>query len=264
MLELSRIHLSRIYDYLLPDYEKRLLIPAQTVEDVEKIIEDNPSLNWGFIKKRINLIKKDIEMFNKKGGKLYIYNSNGYSDSSLVFSDLINKGNILLVKSVVQPHPVAFRELDDISIADIKRLLLLTDEFGNNYLEKYLSGVGPKGIERLVLAINKYEEQIERQSKLSNIPNYFEYMIEERKELVEINYSKIINYYLNKDDFNFVWGHFSSKQKEVYNSTIKGNTKKDKMIRGRLVDYFSNYLTIPELEDICRDEKEVLDRFIIS
>ena len=241
---------------------------ATSVEDILRLMKEYPNLNWNEVEKRYEVIKRQMNLANKRGCNPNVYHTTGFDDERLFKQDSFNKGAILLLD-----NPTDFRtryhHLKELPIAQIKSDLSHTMPNGENYVLSTCSNysnIGKGQILRIILLIEMYEEQIKRQAKLTDRRdiNLFELHNAEKLEIIEEIYDEIILYLINNTEERLIWSKLSETQKELYVlSTISKKTSHQET-REKIKKYIANYTTLPEIENIKSSNYKILQRFIVK
>lgn len=184
-----------------------------------------------------------------------------YQDERLSYVDDLNKGSILLLQNPTNYSTARLSSVKYETIADLKRNLA-PNEDGN--IEVWCRKFGNYYGLKLIDAINMYTEQVEKQAQLTQNReiNLFEYQKEQKVEFIYKRYKDVIAYLLYAAKEELVWGKLSDAQRKLYLSSIINDKQTDNMIKGRVVDYISNYTTLPELDRLYRGDYKVLNKFI--
>lgn len=264
MIELNNISAKNIIRY--DDYAIERIIKetgAKSVHDVLKLMEEHPEYNWIKIYRDLADIKRQMNLANKRGHEPEIYSTKGYQEAELEAQDSLNYGNILLLDNPAAHNRVRFTRLKDKTIAEIKEDLAHTTGDGRNYICAGKSGyrnIGSDKLPRIVSQIEMYEEQIERQSRLTNDReiNLFELDKDERMEIAAEMYNEIIMYLVYNANERLVWSEFTDLQKKIYLSSAINKKKSDYEAREKIQKNIANYTTLPELEEISNHNLKVL------
>ena len=267
MIELKNIT-SRMFALDKPVKELIEQTGASSVEDVIMLKTMYPEYNWVEVNKRLTYIEKEMAKANRKGHVPTVFYTKGYSNQALLQQDDLNKGNILLTNNPIE-YDVRYFSLKNKSIRQIKNDLSHTYPDGKNYLLSTpcnYRNIGVKSIGRVISLIEMYEEQIERQASLTtkrNI-NLFEMDKKEKTYIVENMYKDIIEYLTYNTEEKLVWSTFSKRRKELYLLSIIKHTEQSERIKQIIIEYISNYTTLPELCEVRNNDLKVLKRFIIK
>lgn len=266
MIKLENIYANSIipyYAYAIRDLMKKHNV--KSLEELLKLEKEYPKYNWEEFQKDILSAKKRMELANKRGQAPKIYLTKGYSNIELNKQDELNNGEILLLNSAIG-HKVKFSHIKNKPISLIKEELSYTMPDGQNVFIRNNRHMGVSSIPKVLSAIEMYEEQIERQSKLTtdisvdvfNIDKY------DKKEIVDDKYKNIIMYLIDNAKFGLIWDSLSDTQKAIYISSINNSGVNDIETRNKLISYISNYTTLPELEEVSKGNCKVLKRFIVK
>ena len=233
----------------------------KTIKDLLSFMKDNPEIDFSSIN---NKLKKVIEQIDNNVDKEpTVYKIKEYEDNILNYNDKINYGNILLLKSPTSLYSVKYFNLMYTQISKIINDVSLCTQNGENYLVKFTHKLGYSSIPVIVDALNMYKDQIVRQSKLTSDRhnNLFKLDMDEKVEIVDLKYSQIINYLMNNTE-ELIWCKLTDSLKKKYESSIINDTKMDNLIKSFIIKSVANYTTLPELEDLSKDNYKVLNRFI--
>ena len=267
MIKLENVSIDNLSLWIYAPKIKKIVdeFELKSIQDLLDEIQRSPEIDWSNIEKKLNCLIKEVDKNNKKEKEPIIFNTTNYEDSTLKYTDTLNNGNILLLSSPTTENAVTYYGIKDKSIDNIKNNLLLTQPDGSNYLISYTRNISLSNIQKLIDAINMYNEQVVRQSMLTDSRdfNVFTYEQEEKKEIVRDNYADIITYLVYNTN-EFVWGKVSDLQKKRYISSIINNNKIDNIIRDRMINNIANYTTLKELENYQKDNYKLLKRFIKS
>lgn len=241
---------------------------ATSVEDVLKLMDAYPEYFWFDVMKRFSEVEKEMNLANKRGHQPEMFYTKGYNAENLSQQDLINYGDILLLDNPTY-FKTRYKYLKDKSIAQIKTDLAHTAPNGKNYVSSSNCGyrnVGPDRIPRLVSLIEMYEEQIERQSRLTSERdiNLFELHKDRKMDIAEEMYNEIIMYLVCNTNERLVWNALPDAQKKLYLSSAINKKQEDVKTRQRIKEYIANYTTLPELERVADHDLKVLKRFIVK
>ena len=185
-----------------------------------------------------------------------------YDDERLSYVDGLNKGNILLLQNPTNWSVARVASIRDMSLSFLKQKL--TPDQGNDIVFSFCRNIGNGQAYKLINAVNRYTEQVERQALLTKRrnANLFEYQKDDKVRIVKNNYAEIISYLIYTAD-ELVWGELTDKQKQLYLSSIINNNQLDNIIKSKMIEYVSNYTTLEELEEINRKKYKSLNRFIV-
>ena len=244
------------YEYL---YKKN----AKSVQDVlnyENAFIDHIFGDKEYLKRinyKIKEIKKKVDELNEKGIELDVFETN----REYWLNDRKNSGDVLLLKNPTSDYSVRQRILEYKPIDKIKGDLGLINEYGQNYLLYSYKKIGRDYLEKILKALELYDEQVIKQSKETNESNIFMYNHDEKATIVSYNYDDIINYFVdnNKD---LIWGKMSDFQKKAYLSSVTKKTQSDRRTRKQIINYIANYTTLDELENMQNDDYKLLNKFM--
>ena len=231
-----------------------------SIEDLLSLMEKCPQYNWDEVNRRISLLKPIIAKGNRNGLEPEVYE---YQNNGIELVDELNKASVLLLDNPTLELQTKYRELKEYSVAEVKRNLKLTDEFGRNIIGR-LRNIGPDSFPTIIRALEMYDEQVLRQAELTPKRNYNLFLKDKKSknEIVEDSYSDIIMYLIYNTKERTIWGELTDPQKKLYISSAINSKKRDKIIRNRMIDIISNYTTLPELEKVADGNQKVLKRFI--
>ena len=252
------LRLSRDRDF----YDFAIKNSIKTVEELEDYIKNHPHINWEPLYESIEEIERTLFLRNRVEREPIKFFPREYEDYSLFHTDEFNNGKILLLNNPTREHPLKYRELDNLTMEEIKRLLTLTTAKGDNYLLSLLKNVGSQSASKLLEAVNMYSDQVERQAELAkNRRNYFVFQQGKKRLIVEDQYRYIIEYLMANTN-EFVWGDLSDNQRAKFEASIKDKNPIDSKIRSSMIDIVANYTTVPELEGVCKGDYKPLHRLI--
>lgn len=231
-----------------------------SIEDLLSLMEEYPQYNWNEVNKRISLLKPIIAKGNRNGLEPEVYE---YQNNGIELVDELNKASVLLLDNPTLELQTKYKGLKEYSVAEIKRNLKLTDEFGRNIIGR-VRNIGPNSFSTIIKALKMYDEQVLRQAELTSKRNCNLFLKDKKSknEIVEDSYSDIIMYLIYNTKERTVWGELTDPQKKLYISSAINSKKRDKIIRNRMIDIISNYTTLLELEKVTDGNQKVLKRFI--
>ena len=265
MLKLENIYVKEIINASTDLEVIELIIKnkSESVRDVIDLIKKYPNYNWKNTIEEIMLIEKKLAMLNDKGIEPIIYKTNSYSDTRLYETDTMNCADVLPLYSVTNLNPVNFFGVKNKQIRVVKAQLGHTIVSGENYFQVRNNNLGTVKVQKMVDAIKMYEEQIERQSLLTNNKeqNLFTLHSDRKYQIVNENIEVIVLYLLRTAKKELTWGRLSEQMKSELISCAINNTLKDKQVRNNLVTYISNFTTLEELKS---EDENVFKRFIIK
>jgi len=243
---------------------------AESAEDVLKLIRECPEYDWETTKRNLRRVEKLVFLANKRDSKPEIYFTKGYNDAELFRQDEMNNGNVLLLNNPIY-NQISFIGLRNKSIKQIKEDLSHTMPDGMNFISRnrnwYDEGyrnIGSSSLPKIKEALERYEEQVERQAKLTSNRNVnlFRLNEDEKVDIVSRSYGDIIMYLLYNAEARLIWGQLSDNQKKVYLSSAINSSKDDKIAKRNIIACIANYTTLPELEKVDKHNFKVLKRFI--
>lgn len=231
-----------------------------SVEDLLSLMECYPQYKYDEVNKRIALLKSIIAKGNRSRLEPEIYE---YQNNGIELVDELNKASVLLLDNPTLELQTKYRGLKEYSVAEGKRNLKLTDEFGRNIIGR-VRNIGPDSFPTIIRALEMYDEQVLRQAELTPKRNCNLFLKDKKNknEIVEDSYSDIIMYLIYNTKERTIWGKLTDPQKRIYISSAINSKKRDKIIRNRMIDIISNYTTLPELEKVTDGNQKVLKRFI--
>lgn len=269
MVELKNVSANIVIPYCNDNIRELLdKTGAVSVEDILALITKFPKYDWSIVIKKLDEVEREMNLANKRGHEPEMFYTRGYADEDLLQQDLMNYGNILLLD-----NPPYFKtrhiSLQDKSIAQIKTDLAHTATNGKNYViaaNYRYRNIGPNSLPGVVLSIEMYEEQIERQANLTSERgiNLFELHKDIKMQITEEMYNEIIMYLLYNASERLAWGCLSDAQKKLYLSSAINKTQIDVRTRQKIKEYIANYTTLPELERVADHDLKVLRRFIVK
>lgn len=264
MIKLENVYANSIISYNA--YVIRDLMEKLDIKSFEELLElrkEFPEYNWDKVQKDIIYAQKRIELANKRGQEPEIYSTKGYSNIELSKQDELNNGDILLLHSPTG-HRVKFVHIKHKPISLIKEELSHTIVDGRNAFVYINRHMGASSIPKLISAIEMYEDQIERQSRLTKdmTTDLFKIDRYDKKMIVDEVYKDIMMYLIDNAEFGLVWDNLSDNQKNIYISSIYNAGVHDIETRNKVISYISNYTTLSELEEVAKGDCKVLKRFI--
>ena len=263
MIELKNVAVENLsyaindLQYLINEFD------IHSLQDLEDLINNRPDINFSKIQGVLERVKEDILKYNLKGKEPKIYLMHQYQDATLNYTDTLNKVDCLLLSSPTAESIYTYCDIKNMPISDIINYLRLTTLQGDNYLTANTRKIGDRACHKLQDGIKMYHEQVERQSKLTNIrnQNLFMYQWYAKKEIVEKLYEPIITY-LVENHKELVWGKLSDSQKRLYLSSLIKDNRLERMLRKRIINIVTGYTTLPEVKAMERhDDFHILNRF---
>lgn len=237
---------------------------AQSVKDIINLMHEYPDYDWTRVLKYLNIVRVNLDLANLKGNEPDIFPTNGYSDSRLLKQDTMNCGGVLLLDS-----PIGFKykhvSLKDIPISEIKTNLSHTTISGKNMVGICYKKIGPTDVPKIARAVKMYEEQIERQAKLTDDRDSNLFTLDRilKIQIIDDIYNEIVAYLVSNTIDTLIWSELSEVQKKIYISSTINYGKSEELIREQITNYVANYTTVPELEGISKKDYKVLKRFIV-
>lgn len=242
---------------------------AHSVGELLEVMKKYPDLDWkrakSLIKRANNIVKKS----NANGKEAEIYIPQAYSDSRLLATDKDSYAADLILQSPTSEGHCKYYSLNNKTIEDIKRDIVLTDSRGVNALKSSNSdyrNIGSAAILKIVKALDFYREQVERQAKIyddwSNNLFYEDYL--EKEQIVKDLYSEIVLFFAYHSESRTVWGDLSDEEKKKIVSSAINDKEIDRIIREKLFNDITLYTTLPELEDLSNNNQNILKRFLVK
>lgn len=241
---------------------------ATSAEDVLKLMSEYPQYPWVNTLRTIVNTSEIMERANSKRNEPEQFFSKEYSDPSLDYQDTINKGNILLLDNPTH-YQTRHQKLVFKPIKEIKIDLAHTAPDGRNYISannRQYKLIGPSELPKIALAIAMYQDQIERQAKLTSDRNINLFYLDSdaKKDIVKQKYSEIVNFLIYNAESRMVWGELTDLQKKLYIHSTFSNSQDAQTTKNKMITYISDYTTLPELEKVADNNYKVLKRFIIK
>ncbi len=237
-----------------------------TLEDIENFINCNSDSLPHFILDYYNYIKKEIARIENK----YVYEPDNilFSDLSSIDSEdlkVTDKNTLvqdLIISSIVcGSWNVSFLAVEKMTIENIR--LLFQYKYKDQLLISNFKNMGKKNIETLLKGLNFYEAQILRQSKIEHTPgtDLFAMDRDKKRQIVE---EEVLSYidYIETCANVCIWGKITDPQKKLMHQAFLNDKELNVSNRERIINTFTNYLTLPELEAGVVKNR-TLDRFII-
>ncbi len=234
---------------------------AQSAVDVGRLLKDYEGSDYYIVRQRLaEVLARELSSEIEPE----VYPSNGYEDKSLKYQDKLNTGSVLLLENPTE-RLVRFAKIKDMPIDIIKIDVSHTFPDGKAYIMRHRN-IGKTILPRITSAINFYEEQIQRQAKLTTKRdiNLFEMDLDARREIVGEAYGNIIAYLLSNADERLFWGELTPAQKKLYLLSVISSQKKDLETRNNVINNIAGYTTLPELEKVSKHNYRALRRFIVK
>lgn len=246
------------------DDERSIINNANNLGEVIKIVGKHPEIEWGDVLNDIKYYTKVVDRTNLRGREVITYETKGYSDQKLAYNDKKNKGDILLFTSPTCSRSSASITISGLSIETIKKDLKSVLPDGTNYVFAKYRGFGVAAINSLLKYIELYEEQVERQAKLTDNRriNLFKLDYMEKKKIVLTYYKDIVDSLLEIGSDGLIWGDLTDNQRKIYLDTLVSDSFKSRNIKNNLADDIANYTTLDELESFKNGNDRVLSRFV--
>ena len=251
------------YVYDIRDYQKlKDLIGSDSSDlDYASVLE--------ILCRNLSAVERIVKLANLGKRELHTFKFDGIDDSvidkdTMTLIDENNYGSVLLYTSPLQKWGSRIRQINRLSIAEIKYLLSHVDCYFLLNMFVQMRDVGMGTAREVVNAIDFYHQQLLRQASETQERgiDLFAYNKKLKDEIVESELKEIIEYIVDNAD-ECVWGKLSDTQKKRMvdaSVSVKGNFIQAD--RRNLIDMVSNYTTLGELEQgVIR--KRTLDRFIV-
>ncbi len=215
---------------------------------------EKPPVSFQFQKALLKAQKQFLKS-QKKGVVFEAYPVKEY------WVDNFIKGNIF-ISSPFFSKPI-FLYADKLSIKKIKYMLSHTDTNGMNLIQSF-PYVGPKKTQKILKAMDFYDEQVERQAKYLHSSlwdlNYDAFFQDEgkRMRIIMDDYDAILDYLLENAQEEYIWGEATDHQKKMLDESRKEN-----LTYWNLVSMLVTYTTLEELEQGIT-KGDTLKRFIVK
>lgn len=239
----------------------RMLYDRHTVNSLADLMKMNPKR---FTAKETDAINKAYRMLmesNKKGKEACVYPIPEYSDKRMNQNDRYAKFSDLLLHNISGELPYKYQSVRYSTVADIKRYLSLVSTNGENSLIACNYQIGKNKVDAIFDKILMYQKQIERQYELT--PEHpgalFNMDRRDKERLLREYYSSVIDYLISSEK-DSLWTKLTERQKDLLFMSIS----KDSIIRDTIVKDISNYMTLPEVENLPQEGYKTLDRFLIN
>ncbi len=236
---------------------------VKNLEDVFNIYKDYQGKERVMLDRDFHRLFKRLKITNLKDGKPNVYEIDSYSDDSLYYNDMLNKGNILIFDTPTSKVSHTYDDVKKMKISDIKYDISHCMINGHSYLEFICNRIGGEKLLIIQRALNNYVAQIERQALLTddrNI-NLFTYQKAEKVKVISDMIGDLILYLIDNSS-ELLWGQLNEFRYNLYKSSIHNNLLKDREIREAIIEYISNYVTLEEAYNLLNDKK-ILKRFIV-
>ena len=265
MITLDKVTADSIF--VVEEYDRiNEFIKKERILNVQDFIDkfnEHPKIKSIELYKALDKIKSTVDKYNRKGVEPDLEPFTTYSDETLNVADEMNSVEVLPIHNPTRAYDnITVSRANRFSIAEIKQRADLVYPDGDNVLKSSILGFGPKKYAMLREAIEIFTKQIEANGKLTedreNNLLYQDYNY--KREIVESKYAEIINYFLYyaKD---FVWGELTDEQKRLYLSSTINRKAIDKLIRERVIDYITNYITFNDAQFFLVDNYSALKKF---
>lgn len=190
----------------------------------------------------------------------------GISKETIIKTEEETKCGDLILTNLTsyQGNIKAFQDIKNENITFLRYLLSHTTLNGENAL-KLLYRIGNREIKKALNALNLYEEQVLRQAKETD-GNLFYLDKNKKREIVYEQFEDYIEYFLShSDEYNFIWGNITKTTVALLNGclTSRGYIAVSEKIKEKLINIFTNYITLEELENGVI-ENHTLDRFMLT
>ena len=265
MINLEQIStMDFIRNYLSRDEQKEFLKNGITnYQKLEQFFLSHPEWKDTILERHLIKAKRRINDGGFKSDGV-IYDIPLYSDDSLVYTDELVTGDILMLNNPWSTNRGFTNSLTNISIAEIKHRLTHLNLYLKNYFEAY-PPMNATRARKVRAALYLYNAQIERQALETDQRdiNLFTYMAEEKRNLIKHEIRDIISWLVENTEEAFVWGELTEPQKDKYLSALVNDFMPDVFLRDNLIEYISNYVTYSEAKNGLTNG-DSLKRFILK
>ena len=232
---------------------------------------NNPLLFMAVVSGEILSVENEIEKSNKKKYEKTIYNT---CENEIIYPHTYNQGkvdkNVLgqdLIYGSITEYSVRKRRIREYTIYELKELLRHCSVYGKNSFQLRFRGFGDIETQKVIDAINFYNEQIERQSFyfnpiLNNEENIFYLHQDIKRELVEEQLKEIVEYLTDTAQI-CIWGEMTDCERRRLADLIYKDTRVNDEKKQQYINALSNYVTIDEAHKGLVKTKAI-DRFIIK
>lgn len=271
MLNLKNMTFQKYFDLFGCYYtseEKPIIdkLDVKTLEDLENLMSTNPKAVPKSLFYWLKCIKKEISKIEKN----YTFEPDNslFTDLSMIEPDdlTVTERNTLVQDLITgaivsESWPVTFNAISKITIEDIRLFFQYKDK--DKLLITDVRRMGNKAIQTLINSLHFYESQIIRQSKLEHEPSTDLFAMDRDKKRLIVE-EEVLSYidYIEQYASMCIWGKITDHQLELMHNAFEGGKVQDKKNKEKIITTFTNYLTLPELEDGVV-KKQTLDRFFI-
>lgn len=243
----------------------------ETIGDLKSVMNEKPII---FNKFANPFVKRDCQMvimktefleknYSLKGNNLPFSDLNMICDKAKVISEEKTKGSELILSSLVeQDKKYTYYFLNDLNITQIKDMFRYQNSTSKPLILK-AAKMGIKNFQVLINGINLFDEQLIRQSKEIDYfeGDLFHLNYEEKKAIVLDELESYIDY-LEKNAEFCVWGENNAVKIRLMREALISKSVAALRNKERLINTFTNYTTLSELEQGIVKNK-TLNRFII-
>ena len=274
MLNLRAASARAIFDFFgIPYYfvEKSFQnLNIKTIGDLDIAMKERPYYFKTFVKKYCQDVLLKTRMLEKKYSLKesntvpYFQNLDMISKESRETSEELTIGDELLLYSLVgQCDRNRFNCVQDLNISQIKKLFYYQDSSSKPLILQAVR-IGTKNLQSIINAINLFDEQLIRQNEEDHIEgaDLFHLNYEEKKTIVLEEIGSYIDY-LEENAENCVWGPNTEAKIKLMREAFISKSVTAIRNKERLINAFTNYMTLSELESGVVKNK-TLERFIIN
>ena len=248
------------------DYEKlNDFVCTEEKSDREKALLD--LLDKRLLRKKIKRANFLIDGAQNRGKIIKLYLCNNYNEKVIDKSVLVKIDKEVEFKDLIIYNPFTlhirrYKDFEDKSINEIRYMLEHVDFRGNSLILNATT-VGEFFAERIKNAVEFYDEQILRQYMEDRYDedNMFLANKDKKVKLVQEQFKDIVEYLID-NAFECIWGELTDSQKKTMLSLLTSSGKLNLGIKEELINIFSNYTTLTELESGIVKTKAI-DRFIV-
>lgn len=246
----------------------------ETIGDLKYVINEKPiTFNMYsksiFTKKCCQEVIMKTEALERKynlreNANIPFKNLNMISVFAREASEKNTKGNELLLSSIVfQDGRSSFNGIISLNVSEIKKLFYYQNSSSKPLILE-APRIGSKNLQAIINAINLFDEQLIRQNEEEHNfgDDLFHLNYEEKKAIVLDEISSYINY-LEENAENCVWGNNNESKIRFMRESLISKSVIAIRNKERLINTFTNYTTLTELEKGVVKNK-TLDRFIIN
>lgn len=239
----------------------------KTIEDLEFAMKKYPNLfNFYDYCETVLLKTKLLEekyTLKPQDSTSYFGDLSMLSKSSIQASEEKTKGDELLLCSLVgQFSRNSFNCLLDLNVSQIKNLFYYQNRSSKPLILK-AAKIGAKNLQAIINAIKFFDAQIVRQNDEAHIDgaDLFHLNYEGKRVIVLEEIESYIDY-LEENAKNCVWGPNTETKIRFMREAFRRQNEAAIRNRERLINTFTNYLTLSELESGVVKNK-TLERFIV-